>query len=216
MSLVLAVVASYLWGAIPTAYGVARLRRGVDLRRVGSGNVGSSNLVRAVGKWPAIVVGLTDVAKGAVPVYLGQLAGWDLTGAGLLGLAAIGGHNWPVYLRFSGGRGLAATLGVLLVIAPWGWLPILAGLGLGTLARRTALGAIVGLALVPLLAMARREPKALTHILWALLGLTVLKRLWASGGPAPSLDWKRVLFNRLLYDRDVGPDEIWNERSLLV
>lgn len=208
----LALLASYLWGALPTAYLVAR-SRGVDLRRFGSGNVGSSNLRRVTGRWTATFVGLFDVFKGALPVYLAQRAGWDVTAAGLLGIAAICGHNWPLYLRFVGGRGLATTLGVLLMVAPWAWLFVVGGLAVGTALHRVALWAIIGFALVPLVSFLVGQSDALTRLLLALFALTLLKRLVANGAPPAARAWRRVYWNRFWYDRDVGPDEAWSERT---
>ncbi len=208
----LALLASYLFGSIPTSYLAARWTRGVDLRRLGSGNVGSSNLRRVVGKYPAALVGLADVFKGALPVFLAERAGWDLTRAGLLGLATICGHNWSLYLGFSGGRGLASTLGVLLITAPWAWILVVGGLAVGTAVRRTALWAAIGLLLVPPTAAALGEPDTLVHLLLALVALAAAKRLVANGEPLPPANWKRVLWNRLAYDRDVGPEEEWTER----
>jgi glycerol-3-phosphate acyltransferase PlsY len=211
MGLLAALLVSYLWGSIPTAYLAARTR-GVDLRRFGSGNVGSSNLRRVIGRFPAALVGLSDVLKGALPVFLAYRAGWDVTAAGLLGLATVCGHNWPVYLRFKGGRGLAATLGVLFILAPWSCIPILAGLALGTIIGRVALGAGAGLILIPLIGFAAGQAEVLQHVLLAMVGVAFFKRLVANGEYISRANWKRVLVNRLLYDRDVDPEEEWTER----
>lgn len=214
-ALPLALLISYLWGSIPTAYLAARTR-GVDLRHFGSGNVGSSNLRRVIGKYPAALVGLSDVLKGALPVFLAFRTGWDLTAAGLIGLATVCGHNWPVYLRFMGGRGLAATLGVLFVLAPWLCVPILAGLALGTIVGRVALGAGAGLILIPLIGFVAGQPEVLQHLLLPLVAVAFIKRLVANGEPVPQANWKRILANRFFYDRDVDPEAEWTERRQAV
>ncbi len=121
------VLASYLIGAIPFALLIARTQ-GVDIRHVGSGNVGATNVFRSVGKGWGILTFVADVAKGWLPAALpGWLAAEALPiNAGLLcGCAAIIGHNWPVYLRFKGGKGVATSAGVLLGVAP---LAVLIGL----------------------------------------------------------------------------------------
>jgi acyl phosphate:glycerol-3-phosphate acyltransferase len=123
MTLALWIVASYLLGAIPTSFLVARLVRGVDLRTVGSGNLGATNLYRVLGWRYAVPVGAFDLAKGAVPVLVfGPLAGggqWIPLG---LGVAAVVGHVYSVFVRFRGGKGVATTAGVVLGLAPWGFL----------------------------------------------------------------------------------------------
>jgi glycerol-3-phosphate acyltransferase PlsY len=215
MSLLLALLVSYLWGSIPTAYLAARTR-GVDLRSFGSGNVGSSNLRRVIGKYPAALVGLSDVLKGALPVFLAFRADWDSTAAGLLGLATVCGHNWPIYLRFRGGRGLAATLGVLFVLAPWSCIPILAGLALGTIVGRVALGAGAGLILIPPIGFLSGQAAVLQHMLLILVAVAFFKRLLANGEPVSPANWKGVLVKRLLYDRDVDSEAEWTERRQVV
>ena len=108
----------YLLGSLPTAYLVMQRAGGrpADVRLVGDGNAGAANVARLLGHRWGVIVGTVDIAKGAVPVLLlNALAGsWDtVSGAGLLsGAAAIGGHVWPLWLRFKGGRGAATAVGV--------------------------------------------------------------------------------------------------------
>jgi len=111
---------AFLLGAIPTGLIVARLTRGVDVRKQGSGNVGATNVYRVVGKLPGIFVLAVDVVKGVVPVkFLAPAAiGWGAQIAPetlplLLGVAAIAGHVWNPFLGFKGGKGVATALGVL-------------------------------------------------------------------------------------------------------
>jgi acyl phosphate:glycerol-3-phosphate acyltransferase len=129
--LVLAVV-SYLLGAIPFGFLIARAR-GIDIRKVGSGNIGATNVFRSVGKSWGILTFALDVLKGFVPAFLFPLAvqladhaepaaGWRL----LCGCLAIIGHNWPIYLGFKGGKGVATSTGAMLGIAP---IAMLIGLG---------------------------------------------------------------------------------------
>jgi glycerol-3-phosphate acyltransferase PlsY len=124
---------AYLLGAMPTGFLVG-LARGVDVRRVGSGNTGATNVFRTVGKPWGVFTLIVDALKGFVPAYLFPIlaarSGW-LTGSaevvpgsslqnlGLVCAAfAIAGHNWPVYLRFKGGKGVATSAGALLGLAP--------------------------------------------------------------------------------------------------
>ncbi len=130
MRIVLLIVGSYLLGGVPFGVLVGRLR-GVDVRKYGSGNIGFSNVLRVLGPVPASLVLAADVAKGALPVFLGRwlMRAWSLGDADLwvlaFGAAAILGHMFSVFLTFRGGRAVAATLGVLLAMA---WQAALFGL----------------------------------------------------------------------------------------
>ena len=116
-------IASYLLGSIPTSYLAARYGAGVDLRQVGSRNLGATNLYRVLGWRYAVPVAVFDAAKGAVPVLLfSRLAAVGVWGALALGLAAILGHVFSVFLRFKGGKGVATSAGVVLGLAPLAFL----------------------------------------------------------------------------------------------
>jgi glycerol-3-phosphate acyltransferase PlsY len=109
----LIVILGYLLGSIPTAHIVGRIRK-VDLRRVGDGNVGAQNAFRQLGAKTGVAVGLIDAAKGALAIVIAQAANLPQIAVLLAGTAAVIGHNWPLFLRFRGGRGEATTIGVLL------------------------------------------------------------------------------------------------------
>ncbi|NLK09169.1 MAG: glycerol-3-phosphate 1-O-acyltransferase PlsY, partial [Firmicutes bacterium] len=113
----LALFLSYLIGSIPFGLIVGKLWAKLDVREYGSGNIGTSNVLRTVGPMAAALVLILDVAKGALAVYLGTLAGGELVRI-LAGVAAIAGHNWPVYLRFRGGKGIATSLGAVVALTP--------------------------------------------------------------------------------------------------
>jgi glycerol-3-phosphate acyltransferase PlsY len=116
----LALAASYLLGAIPTSYLAARVFRGIDLRKVGSGNLGATNLYRTLGARFAIPVGVFDMAKGAIPVMvLAPLASSSRYFAMLCGIVAVAGHVFSVFVRFRGGKGVATASGVMLGLTPW-------------------------------------------------------------------------------------------------
>ena len=121
---ILVIVIGYLLGSIPAAYIVTRLLTGKDIRKLGGGNVGARNTYREVGLGAAAVVAVFDVGKGAAAVAIAHrlldVPLYDLQPFVLAaGLAAVAGHMWSVFLKFSGGNGLAATIGVLAVVMPW-------------------------------------------------------------------------------------------------
>ena len=129
----LLILAAYLLGAVPIGLLLARAK-GIDIRKVGSGNIGATNVFRSVSKKLGILTFVGDALKGFVPAFVFPILGQTLSGGfqgsdlGVLcGFAAIAGHNWPVYLRFKGGKGIATSAGVLLGIAP-----AAVGIGLAT------------------------------------------------------------------------------------
>ena len=109
-------VCAYLLGSINTALVVTGARR-VDIRGVGSGNPGASNVMRTLGRGPATVVYLADLLKGLLPSLVGILVG-DATAAGLVGFGAVIGHCYPIFHRFRGGKGVATASGVVLALSP--------------------------------------------------------------------------------------------------
>jgi len=114
----LVIALGYLIGAIPTAYLAGKLRGGVDIRRLGDNNTGAANAYRELGAVTGVAVFAGDVAKGAAAVLIAKAANGSQPVLMLTGLAAVIGHNWPVYLGFHGGRGVSTTIGVLAVFAP--------------------------------------------------------------------------------------------------
>lgn len=116
--IVLAMVIGYLLGSIPCAYLIGRLVKGVDIRKMGGGNMGAVNTMREIGTLPGFGVLFADMAKGALAVLIAQWLGLHPYWVFAVGLVAVAGHNWPVWLKFRGGQGLATTMGVLLVFSP--------------------------------------------------------------------------------------------------
>lgn len=126
-----AIIIAYLLGSIPAAYIVTRLVTGKDIRRLGSGNAGGNNVYLHVGLKAAIPVAIFDVGKGTAAVAIAHwLLGVPLFEPHLFvllaGIAVVAGHTWSVYLKFSGGNGLSATIGALAIIMPWELLIVIA------------------------------------------------------------------------------------------
>ena len=217
---VIAIVGAYLWAGIPSAYLVARRRKGIDIRSYGSGNMGATNLMAHVGNWTGFFIGSYDcVVKGTIPVLVAKALDLDLEVQGLVGLAAIAGHNWSPYLRFAGGRGVATAIGVIFGIFMWKEMLILTFV-MGFVGRlvfkETGFWTLVSLLALPALAYAFGQP---IEVIYTTLGIVLLlmakrvmanKELGIAGYPM-----YRVIVNRILWDRDVSRKSEWLERKPL-
>jgi acyl phosphate:glycerol-3-phosphate acyltransferase len=150
--IILGIVISYLLGSISSSTLITRAVAKVDIRDHGSGNAGATNTLRVIGmKW-GIVVLLLDALKGVIGVSITYfLVPHSLTALCLSGIAAICGHNWPVFFKFRGGKGIATTIGVLLVITP---MPALFAIAVAVitilLTRFVSLGALLLTILTPI------------------------------------------------------------------
>jgi len=141
---------AFLMGSIPVGLIVAKIR-GVDLRKVGSGNIGATNVLRAIGKGPALITLAGDLLKGFIPVIIGGYILEDSLSTGMIGLSAILGHDFSIFLRFRGGKGVATSLGVLLAFSPVvAVLTIIIWIIIVFMTRYSSLGAIVSFLLLPL------------------------------------------------------------------
>ena len=210
-------IAAYLWGAIPSSYLTARYLRGIDIRRFGSGNVGASNAVEAVGLWQGIAVGAFDcVAKGALPIVLARATSQGAWVQALVGVAVVAGHNWSPYIGFTGGRGVATAIGVLLGLSMWRELlvmTVLLGLVGRLIMKDTAFWTLVSMLALPPLTYLFAEPPALTYTAIAIVLVVIAKRATANREAVPEgRRWHRVLANRIIWDRDVSTRERWTTR----
>lgn len=118
MSLGLTILIAYLIGSIPNGLIVGKFMCGVDIRQFGSKNIGATNAYRVLGPWPAFWVFITDALKGVAGVMMGQWLDGNTIALLAGGIAAMAGHNWSVFLKFKGGRGVATGLGVIAVLVP--------------------------------------------------------------------------------------------------
>ncbi len=211
----LLIAMGYFLGSVPTSYIAARWLKGIDLRRYGSGTVSGTGVYYHVSRPAVVVVGLLDIAKVWLPTWLGLRWGLGLGTALAAGLAAMIGHNWPIYLGFHGGRGHSSILGMMLAVFPWAFPWLLAFMGVGRLAGQTALLSLVGIATLPLLVALAGQPVEVILATLAMLGITIAKRLEANRRPLPppGPERRRVLLRRLFLDRDVGTREAWDQRT---
>jgi acyl phosphate:glycerol-3-phosphate acyltransferase len=122
-SVLLGLALAYLIGAIPVGFLVARLFGGLDIRQSGSGNIGATNVLRTLGKLPAIVTLLGDIAKGYIAVSVAGAVIPTRWGAAAGAALAVIGNCWPVFLRFRGGKGMATGCGAFLALTPWATAP---------------------------------------------------------------------------------------------
>jgi glycerol-3-phosphate acyltransferase PlsY len=212
----LALLYGYLLGSVSMAYLVGRLVKGVDLRHIGSGTLGASNVWYNVGKPWIFPVGIFDLlVKGATPALLARY-GLELgigaqAGASLL---AVAGHNWPIFLGFKGGRGVTPMAGVLLVLAPieLGLFGAVAVVG-WRLTKSAALWVLISTALLPLWSSLSylffHRPLAMIWLTAGLAAVMVVKRLAANSSLRGSTRWRNVLWNRLFHDRDIADHDAW-------
>jgi glycerol-3-phosphate acyltransferase PlsY len=214
---------AYLLGAIPNGWIVARLWKHIDIRDYGSGNVGASNVLRHVGRRAAVMVALGDIVKGFVPPMVAVLLGRPLEVAVAAGLVAIIGHNWSIFLRFSGGRGVATLGGAMLAIAVGSQdllafvvavVVVVVGIAMEQAAPATLAAALVATILTAFLP----DPALLTPAWIGATLLLLIKRLLGNPprpGLPPTKITPAVLWNRLIYDRDLRDAAAWINRHPL-
>jgi glycerol-3-phosphate acyltransferase PlsY len=165
---ILLVLFGYLLGAVPVGYVVGRAF-GVDVREVGSGNIGTANVLRAAGKWAAILTLFGDMLKGFVPVVVATAVVGSEWLHAAVALGAVVGHCWPVFLKFKGGKAVATGAGTSIGLAP------LLGLGLFAfwwavvlLSRYTSLGAIAVMLVSPFAFVLTGQP--LPYVVYTVVG----------------------------------------------
>ena len=206
-------VAGYLLGSIPSGYLAGRWLKGIDIRQEGSGSTGATNVLRVVGKGPALAVFVVDVLKGALAVLLAKAvleplgqplspAGWQIDGWIVLsGLAGLAGHIWPIWLGWKGGKAVATGLGMLLGVS---WPVGLACFGIFltvlTFSRIVSLSSVVAALSLPLLMVGSFGSGGIrpAYLLLAVLTTVLvvwrhrsnLERLWA--GTEPKLGSKKA------------------------
>ncbi len=216
---IILIAAAYLVGSIPTAYLVTKWRRGIDIRQYGSGNVGASNVMAVVSRRWSVAVSIFDIGKGAVMVWLAQLLGLGIAQQATIGIAAIIGHNWTVFLHFQGGRGIFTSLGVIAMLSPWVGLIALVISYLFAPFRQLSLGVLIALIILPVLSWSLSkplgvgEPVAVTLCYVVILLIAVFRRLTApKTALGASVPRSELIINRLLFDRDTKDREAWHNQ----
>ena len=168
-------VLGYLLGSIPSGWLAGRWLKGIDLRELGSGSTGATNVLRQVGKGPALVVFLIDVGKGAAAVLIARALGLGDWIQVLAGLTALAGHIWPVWLGFKGGKAVATGLGLFLGLAwPVGLASFGVFLAVFSLSRLVSLASVLAAISLPLLMAAGTSSNA--NLVVALVAMLLV--LW--------------------------------------
>ena len=199
----LAIICAYLFGSFPSGYIAGRVRKGIDIREVGSQNMGAMNVFYKVGFVEGILVLAVDIGKGAAAVALAHWLGVHEIVQLLAGAAAVLGHSFPVFLKFRGGRGGATCIGVLAFLIPWGIPAYGAIFGLTLLLTRyPTLSYSLAFLCFPFIAW-------LVYHQWELIVFSVgilllpgikyiprMKEMHATGG-----SWRHVFLRRSLKDR---------------
>jgi len=196
-------ICAYLIGSFPSAYLAGRFRRGIDIREVGSRNVGAMNVFYKVGFVTGLLVLAVDIGKGAAAVALARWLGVPMIVELFAGVAAVIGHIFPVWLKFRGGRGGATIIGILIFLMPWGIPFYLAIFGLSLLITRyPTLSYSVAFLCFPFVAWLIYHSGALVVFSLGILLLPVIKyiprikEMHSTGG-----SWRHVFLRRNFKDR---------------
>lgn len=164
-------------GSISFGYLYGRIFRDIDIRQHGSGNIGATNVARVIGIWPGLATFIFDFTKGLLPPVISLYAlHLSLTAAVLSGVSAICGHNWPVFLRFKGGRAVLTSAGSLSAFIPW---PVLTAFVVFLLTafatRRISLGSIVASCVLPVVTWYMKYPAGLTLFAFVCAAVVILR-----------------------------------------
>ncbi|PIQ93868.1 MAG: acyl-phosphate glycerol 3-phosphate acyltransferase [Nitrospirae bacterium CG11_big_fil_rev_8_21_14_0_20_41_14] len=147
---ILLFITAFLLGSIPFGIIIAKAK-GVNLKKVGSGNIGATNVLRSLGKWPAALTLLGDVLKGTAAIAIGRYLGAGPVYEGLVGFSAILGHNFSIFLGFRGGKGVATSLGVLSIYSPQiALFTFIIWLVVVIFTKYSSMGALVSFSLLPI------------------------------------------------------------------
>jgi acyl phosphate:glycerol-3-phosphate acyltransferase len=225
---VLLLIGAYLLGSIPLAYFIGKWARGIDLRKYGSGNVGMTNLMTTTSVWLGIPVLIFDLGKGALAVYAARWLGLPLYMQSIVGLGAIIGHNWPVFLNFNAGRGVLTTVGVALAFEPLMTVILVVIAFIGIPFHQLPITALFSIFLVPVTFWFSTAPVlntlctyplgdgrlAVTLVFFVIFLLVPIRRLTVPlSSLSKTVSRRELLVNRFLFDRDIRNRKAWISQS---
>ena len=182
LSYILIIIIAYLLGNISTSYIIAKKMIGVDIRTQGSGNAGSTNVLRTLGKKAGAMTFVGDLLKGVLAVLIAKviasISGVDVATAGYLGvIGVVSGHNWPAFLGFRGGKGVATSLGSMIAINPILALSCFAiFLIIVAITKYVSLGAVVSISLSPIMMILTKNNKGLLATLFLTISVIYTHR----------------------------------------
>jgi acyl phosphate:glycerol-3-phosphate acyltransferase len=219
------IVGAYLLGSIPAAYLGVKWFKGQDIRKLGTGNVGSSNVARSTSKVLAVPIALFDMGKGAFAVWIAHLVGLSAAQQLAVGFVTIVGHNWSVFIGFHGGKGMVTTLGIIAYISPLLAVIIVFISYLPAVIRQMAPGVAVALISLPFWSWfawgwfqsSRFGAEARTPVTFFLIAAAVMGFARRLIGPRVELSKDvpsgQLLLNRLVFDRDIRDRNAWIDRQ---
>lgn len=214
-------IGAYFLGSVPAAYLAVKWSTGLDIRKIGTGKVGAANVLSSgAPKWLVVPVALFDIGKGALAVWIARLIGLDAWGQAIAGIFAVVGHNWSIFLGFkSGGRGIFASLGVISMLSWKMGLIALIGPYLFAPIKQVALGVFLMLVCLPFLSyfltvsLGVEDKVAITCGFVVISTMALLKRVVARRTDlSKNVPLAKVVFNRLLFDRDIRNRSLWISR----
>jgi glycerol-3-phosphate acyltransferase PlsY len=221
--IILLSIGAYLLGSVPAAYLAVKWSTGQDIRKIGTGKVGAANVLSSgAPKWLVVPVAIFDIGKGALVVWIAKLIGLEAWQQATAGIFAVVGHNWSIFLGFkSGGRGIFASLGVIIMLSWKMGLIALIGPYLFAPVKQVALGVLLLLVSMPFLCYFLAGPLDIKDIdkvaftcgLMVLAIMAILKRVVARRTElSKNVPLWKVIINRLLFDRDISNRSMWISR----
>ena len=186
-----------------------------NLLEVGSGTLGSSNVINHIGLLSGIFVGMYDlIAKGILPVLVMNSLDIEIVVLGMGILMLLIGHNWSVFTKFRGGRGVITAIGALIGLGMWGEV-ILLGIGFGLIGRLfykdTGFWTFVSMIILPVICYASGRSGEIIYLVGLMVALLIIKRLMGNSRGNRVESMKMVFLRRLVWDRDMGSREAWVE-----
>lgn len=176
MGAVFVAVVAFLVGSFPTGILISQVVSGIDVRHSGSGNFGAANVARTAGMKVGILVAVVDILKGVIPVAIGLGIGLDHVALAVVALLAVFGHDFSIFLRLKGGKGVATTVGIALVLAPPAALvSMVIWLAVMGIWRYSSLASLALLACLPAAAVVTAQPEPTRWLLVALFVLGAIK-----------------------------------------
>ena len=223
LKFILLAIGAYLLGSVPAAYLAIKWSRGTDIRKVGTGKVGASNVLNAGPKWLTIPVAVFDIGKGVLVVLVAKLMHLEPLYQALVGVCAVLGHDWSIYLKFkSGGRGVFVTLGVITMLS-WklGLIALVGPYLLFAPFKQVALGVVAVYVTFPFLAYFFPGTFGVEQKVAIAIGLAILSAvglfvriIGRRTELSKNVPIHKVIFYRLLFDRDIADRKLWNSRAI--